>query len=60
MIRAGALVEEEEGGGKKGAMAVAEPAVPRSLSGNTVELDENATLADMRLRVDAAVAVAGN
>ena len=60
MIRAGALVEEEEGGGKKGVKAVAEPAVPRSLSGNTVELDENATLADMRLRVDAAVAVAGN
>ena len=55
----GGGMEEEEGSAEKAARkkAVAEPAVPFS-GGTTVELDENATLADMKLRVDAAAAQA--
>ena len=49
----GGMGMEEDDYEEDKVMAVAEPTVPGL--GNTVELDENATLADMRVKVDAAL-----
>ena len=52
-MTSGDMGMEEDDQEEEKVMAVAEPTVPGL--GNTVELDENATLADMRVKVDAAL-----